>query len=373
MNIWNTVFLVLVLLLAAVGVFFVGQEMKIQADWRSAIANLEKKIPESEQKEKDLKTGSAPTKKTEEKSPTEMSLDELNAKLRLMVSERKKAWFGCQPVNVNAEGVALSAQQLGGDKPATPTDKLAPLILVEAKLMITEPKNDDGEVLQPDGFEGLTYLFDEGLEGGGSFLGRFMVKQVEKTQVGYQATLVSANELSESEVDQIKKSIRSTWAVYLVAPMDRHDGIFDHVTSDELEMLIPNKDSRRLFENPDRPLRDFDALLTAAFQRRVQLQVDIDSTNRDIASLNASLATSNQGQDSLRSDIELAKKQVAEMETQRKAVADKLDELDAMIDDIKEKTEYEQKRNEWFVSKIAEYQLKVAQMIEQKTEEAVAE
>ena len=374
MNIWNTVFLVVILLLAMVGAFFAGQELKIQNEWRRGIVSLEQKVPETEKRAEDLLAGSAPTKKTDEKAFDEMGLEELKAKLQMMVFERKKAWFGCQPGNVNAEGATLTPRQLGGDKDPTPADRLKPLVLVEAKLMITEPKNDNDEVISPDGLAGIVYLFDEGPERvGGSFLGRFTVKQVDKTQVGYQVTLISANELNENEVDLIKKSNRSTWAVYLAVPMDRHDGIFDRVVEDELEALIPNREIREEFKNPKRQLWDFDVLLTAAFQRRVQLQLDIDSANRQIASLNESLTTSNAEQDSLRQDIELAKKQVAEMEVQRKAVAEKLEELDATIGDIREKTEFEQKRNEWFVSKIAEYQLKVAELIEQRAEDAVAQ
>jgi len=378
MNIWNTVFLVLILLLAVVGVFFAGQEMKIQKEWRQGIAGLEKKIPETEKKAEDLLAGSAPTKKTDEKTFAEMGLEELKAKLQMMVFERKKAWFGCQPGNINAEGTALAAQPLGGDKPATAADKLRPVTLVEVKLVISEPKNDNGEVQPPDGLAGIVYLFDEGPKrdddegpkrSSGSFLGRFTVKSIDKTQVGYQVTLNAANELNENEVEQIKKSSKSTWAVYLAVPMDRHDGIFDRVTEEGLETLIP-KEVQKEFANPDRQLRDFDELLTAAFQRRVQLQLDIESANSQIAKLNQSLEISNKEQDSLRLDIELAKKQVAEMEVQRKAVADKLSELDATISDIKEKTEFEQKRNEWFVSKIAEYQLKVAEIIEKKADEA---
>ena len=390
MNIWNKVFLALIFLLAVVGVFFAGQEMKIQREWRKSIAVFEGtdkvkgKIAETEKKVEDLLAGSAPTKKIDEKTLSEMGLEELKAKLQMMVFERKKAWFGCQPGNVNATASEVPVLPLGGDKPETPKDKLRPIMLAEVKLTITEPKNDNGEVLPPDGLTGIVYLFEEGqaregepehIRVGGSFLGRFTVKSVEKNQV----TLLSANELNENEVEQIKKSTRSTWAVYLAVPTDRHDGIFDKMTPEELETLIPNKEIRKIFENPDRAdpdkqqLQDFDLLLTAAYQRRVLLQLDMDTSNRQIAKLNESLAISNKEQDSLRQDIALAKKQVAEMDVQRKAVAEKLEELDATINDMKEKTEFEQKRNEWYVSKIAEYQLKVAELIDRKAEKAAME
>jgi len=375
MNIWNTVFLVLILLLAVAGVFVAGREMKTQGESRQRIHTLkEKDIPQMEKDIQDLKAGTAPTKKTGEKEPKEMSPEELKAKLQLMISERKKAWFGCQPGNINPEGEALSPQQLGGDKPATPPDKFNPLMLVEVKLTITEPKNTAGEVLPPDGLEGIVYLFDEGQEGGsGSFLGRFMVKGVAKATDGYQVTLVSANQLIASEVDQIKKSVKSTWAVYLVVPMDRHDGIFDRLSSEELEALIPDKETRKLFESPDRQLRDFDLLLTAAYQRRVQLQIDIDTANRDIADLKRSNDTSLAEKASLIKDKELTTERKTAMERQRLTVEDQLNKLNTTINGIKDDIEFERQRNEWFISKIAEYQLKVAQLIEQKAEEAVAE
>ncbi len=369
MNIWNTVFLVLILLLAAVGVFFTGQEMKIQKEWRTSIANHEKKIVETEKKAEDLLAGSAPTKKTDEKTFAEMGLEELKAKLQILVFERNKAWFGCQPGNVNVEGEALSAQQLGGDKPPTAADKLKTLMLVEVKLTVTEPKNEKGDVIPPDGLSGVVYLFDEGQERvGGSFLGRFTVK----SKTGNQVTLISANELNDNEIEQIKKSVRSTWAVYLAVPTDRQEGIFDRLTSEELEALIPKKEIRKEFENKDRPLQDFDILLTAAFRQRVQLQLDIDSTNRYIVKLNESIAISNKEQASLRQDIETTKKQVAEMEVQRKAVESKLQELDATIGDIGEKIKAQQWLNQRYVEIIAECQMRVAEHIEKKAEEAAA-
>ncbi len=371
MNIWNIVFFVLILLLSVVGIFFAGQEMKIQNDWRKSIAAHEKKIVETEKKLVDVKEGTAPTKKTSEKSYAEMSLTEMTSKVQNLIFERKKAWFGCQPGNLNVEGQTLTAQQLGGDKPATPAEELKPVQLVEVKVMITEPKDDKGAVLPPEGLSGIVYLFDEGPERhGGSFLGRFTVKGIDKTQVGYQVTLIAANELLENEVQAIQKSLRSTWAMYSVVPVDRHEGVFDKLPADELEALVPQREIRKMFENPDRPLKDYDYLLSTEFQRRVELQLNIDLAKKRIEELNAALQKSNEEQEALRKDIDLEKKRVAAMEVQRKAVQDKVNETEATNKTMRDNIALEQQRNDWFVAKIAEYQLKATELIEQKAEAA---
>ena len=440
MNIWNTVFIVLILLLAVVGVFFASQEMAVRSAWNKHIIGLEGKnnpedanLPESPENKGKIRdteeklelqiTGTAPKKEIKDKKISEMSLEELKTRLRLMVAERNMAWFGCRPErNSYKEMPPVDPKEYLNDRSDLPNDvRPNPVKPVQVELYLPKKNNRDEEWRYPDAVEPLmgtvnnlkpqpvVYLFDEGFRGdGGSFLGRFKVEEDPKevvlgTAKDWKVTLVSIDNLSESEKRRIEESTSAAppnidairrryenegkaldpkeeerlkdnekWAIYLVPPTDRYHGVFD-MDPDELEQLIPNAETRKLVGDSDRLLLDFDTLLTAAFQRRLLLEIDIDSTKKDSDKLTNSLRVSSEAIVALQNDQKWLEEQCIAMENQRQIVADKLKELEAVIDDIKKKTGVAQEDNEGLVMAIARYQLQAAKIIEQRTEEAVAE
>lgn len=376
MNIWNIVFLVLIFVLSIAVLALTSFDMQIRKVGGESIASLEKSIKTEQENLRKVMEGSAPDKPTSEKRFDEMGLDEQKVRLLDLLYERKKAWFGCQPQagSFSAEGKALSPEQLGNENPATPGDQLKTIQLVEVRITITGPiveQNGNEEVIPPDDLKGLVYVFDEGQEGvGGSFLGRFMVSQApQKAQNGYQATLTVANELNEAEVQRIQRALRSTWAIYATVPMDRFQGLFDRITPEEAETWIPAAQRNKLM-NPDRPLKDFDVLLTLLYDRRVVLKQDIDLANRAIQSLNTDREAATKEDQALRNAIEFEKKRIEAMENQRKTLQTKVEQYATMIEDIKSKIDETQKQNEWYLTRIADYQLQVKELIEQKAEEA---
>lgn len=377
MNIWNKVFLVLIFLLALGVVFFAGQEYKVRSAGQQKIASLEKDQIKAEEEIEKILQGSAPDKPQAEKSFEEMGLEESRLKLFDLLYERKKAWFGCKPGNINPQGKVITPEQLGGNLPATPGDQLKPAHLLEAKVTITGPliEQDGNEVVMPpDDLTGIVYVFDEGQEGvNGSFLGVFTVSApAQKVNNAYQVTLHSANEMNEAEVQRIQKAGRSTWAIYATIPTDRFDGVFNRLSEEAIETLIPAA-VRKELTNSERPLKDFGELLTRRYQRRVELQQEIDSTKKDIAMLNTSLELVRAESEKLRENIEFEKKRIAAMGTQRQALEDMLKKYDDTIQQLRDDIDKTQKQNVWYEEKIAEYQLKVRNLIEQKAERAAIE
>lgn len=371
MNIWNKVFLVLIFLLAGAVVFFVSQEMKIRKEWGEAMHKLEKRIQDEVRKMTTAIEGTAPDKPVAEKSIDEMSYAEVVLQLRDFVYERgNNAWFACQPGTVTVDGKSLTPKQLGGESPATPGDRLKAIQLVEVKLSVTGPIVDrDGkeEVVPPTDLKGIVYLFVEGGEdSSGAFLGRFTVIQVQ----GLQVTLQAANALNEVEVQLIEKSRRGSWALYSTVPKDRYHGLLDRLSPDEIDRFFTPAQQKLLLE-PERTLKDFDELLTRLYQWRTVLQQDIDRSKRDIDRLDKSLEIAADQGKGLQTDIDFEKKRIRAMSDQVDGVRKKVDEYDALITDLKEKIDVTQQQNEWFVAKIAEYQLKVSRLIEQRAQEAV--
>jgi hypothetical protein len=372
MNIWNKVFLGLIFVLAVAVVFFTSQEMKIRGTGQKAVESIKKKTETAEQDIKKINEGTAPTKKLSEKTIEELGFHELRVKLLDLLYERKKAWFGCKPGNLNVSGKELTPEQLGGDNPATPGEKLKIIKLLEVSLTITSPvveKNGNEEVVPPDDLKGIVCVFDEGENGvGGSFLGMFIVNQIQKVQNGYQVTLQSAHELSETEIKEIQKAVRSTWAIYTTVPLDRYQNIFDRLTDEEKEMIPESL--RETLTNPERTPKDFDELLSLFYQRRIELKEAINSTKRRIEELNEALRIAKKEDQDLQNDKELEIKRIDMMKKQGETLQKNLEAYDGMIKRLREDIEKTQLKNEWYVAKIAEYQLKVKELIEQKTAQA---
>ncbi|MDR0704546.1 MAG: hypothetical protein LBF88_06105 [Planctomycetaceae bacterium] len=359
-------------MLAVTIVVFISQEMKIRGTGQKAVETIEKKMETTKQDIEKIYDGTAPTKKLSEKTVEELGRNELRVQLFDLLYERKKAWFGCKPGNLNVSGKVVTPEQLGGDNPATPGEKLKTIQLLEVSLTVTSPiveKNGNKEVIPPDDLKGIVYVFAEGEAGaGGSFLGTFVADQMQKVQSGYQVTLRSAHELSEAEIQHIQNAERFTWAVYTTVPLDRYQKIFDRLTDEEKE-TIPALLRERLTDSERIP-KDFDELLSLFYQRRVELKESINSANRRIEELKAAQKIADEEILDLRKDQDLENKRIEVMKIQCKTLQENIDAYDKMIKQLRNEIEKTQLRNEELVARIAEYQLQVKELIEQKTAQA---
>lgn len=375
MNIWNTVFLVLIFLLAAVVLFFTAQEYSKRSQAQQILIKFEEAIEKEKAKATAARDGSEPRKTMTEKSIDEMSLGELIDWVRLLRIERKKTWFGCN-IRVTPDAKRVTAPPLGDGNPAAPADQLKTIRLVEVNVIVTGPtvlREGNEEVIRPDDMQGAVYLFDEGKEGvGGAFLGRFTVvsPQPSRAQGGYVVTLHAVDELNEAEIQRLNRAARSTCAVYVSMPEDRYDFIFDNLSPEEAAELISDAKLRQRMLDPERPLVDYDEIYTRKYADRTRSELAIDLTKRQNAGLveDQRIATEEDAQ--LRKEIDLEKTRIAAMVAQAGVLQDKLDEYKATGEFLMEKIDEQRAENERMRAAIADIMQRVAEKISRQAEEA---
>jgi len=357
MNIWNKVFLG-VIFITAIAIFVLGAvNFHISNTGQKKIADLKKKIAESDDKFAKIVHGTAPDKHSLDKPVSALGIDELRGLLRGRYDERGRAWFGCMVAGM--EGNEIS--------PTNPQPGAQGLPLVTAQIIITSPfaPSETGaatDVVMPETLKGVVYVFEEkeGSEGAGPFLGRFHVDS-EPTATkfpdsdgneknGWRIKLITLDSISEREINQIFAASKSRWAIYLIPPVDRVTGIFDQLTEEEKKMIpeellkkfqprpMPEltdeeKDGvnsqvialwekyRQNMDDPESELgQDFSVVLDWLYQQRSHLNRDIKIAESDIKAYETSEEKNKAENQKMDADCVLEEKRVKAMDIQGGAV-----------------------------------------------------
>ncbi|MDR2762622.1 MAG: hypothetical protein LBB88_08490 [Planctomycetaceae bacterium] len=376
MKIWNTVFIVLIILLSIFTWIYGGKALLIRREWSTGIKKLQKQIDSNKDKLKSVLEGVDSGKPRESFHEfSEMSVGELINKLDVMAEDRGNAWFGCKPLSVDENNiVSVPPRQLGDDNPSTPDNELKPLQLITISVEIISPVDNENPdlVIPPEKLGGVFYVFDEGNNANaGAFLGRFTINEPPmKKEKNYAVTLKSATELKGDEINFIKSKMKSTWAIYSTMPRDRYDDIFDRIKKEDIDRIVPEEEMRKNLTKADRNLTDFDVVLTAGYLRNVKLNQRKELFLKNIADLKISIAQMSKETKDVQFAIELENKRIALMKDQINAVQKVLDGYNVVIERIKESIIKTQQQNDWYAAKIADYNLKSLQIIEQKAESA---
>jgi hypothetical protein len=237
MNIWNKVFLGVIIVTAIGVVVLASVERKIRSTGQQHTTSLKQRIEKADTDIARIVAGTAPQKNALEKSPSELSFEELRNTLRERYHERGRAWFNCMVADMSDRTLPPALSQ------------------VIVQIVITGPliSNEAGTetVVIPEYLSGVVYAFQEVGEGeSGTFLGRFNVdsepvpmpfRDNDGNQgTGYRVTLISADPVNEREIDQIFGAGESRWAIYLTPPVDRIVGFFDSLTEEE-KQIIPQE------------------------------------------------------------------------------------------------------------------------------------
>ncbi|MDR2170446.1 MAG: programmed cell death protein 10 [Planctomycetaceae bacterium] len=386
MKIWNTVFIVLIAILAIFTWIYGGKALMIRREWSKSVQKLQKQISESKIKLQNVVDGADPNKSFDPdilREFNEMSEGELANRLDNIVEERGNAWFNCKPSDLNIAGIPvsaqqLSAQQLGDDLPVTPEGELKPVNLITVLIQINSPVDSDNPevVIPPNKLGGVFYIFDEGNDSNsnGAFLGRFTIsKPPEITGKNYTIELKSATEMSDYEIELIKRGMQSTWAIYSTMPRDCFDGVFDRIKKEDLEKLVP-QDLRTVLTNPERKnpekLVDFNAVLTAEYLKRIKLNNSKKLLEKNIADVKNSIQKMNKETNDIKSAIELEQARIKLMKDQTTAVQKVLDGYNKIIKNIQDAIAKTQKQNNWYAAQIANIHLKSLELIEKQAEAA---
>ncbi|MDR1290165.1 MAG: hypothetical protein LBK06_03090 [Planctomycetaceae bacterium] len=377
MKVINTIFVVLIILLAIFTWIYGSKALTIRREWNTSIQKLQKRIEENKIKLQTVFDGSDPNKAHDQfREFGEMRLGELINRLDVMVEERGNAWFGCTPRELKVRGAQKNPNQLGDNYPQTQDDKLQPLYLAEISIEISNPVDNSGganAVFPQDELGGTFYIIDEGKDGNGTFLGRFTIapNSVSRDANKTQLILHSATDLSDAEVELIKNGMDSFWTIYSLMPRDRFEDVFDRIKKDDLDRIVPSKTMADNLTKSDRDLVDFDVVLTSEYLKYIKLNNRKKLHIKNIADLKITLEQMKKEGADVSFACDLENKRIKLMQDQFNAVKKVLDGYNSVIEHLQNSIAKTQKENEWYASKIAEMQLESLQIIEKHAEAAV--
>ncbi|MDR1477475.1 MAG: hypothetical protein LBJ00_00870 [Planctomycetaceae bacterium] len=376
MRITNTIFVVLIILLAVFTWIYGSKALTIRREWSTSVQKLQKRIEENKAKLQVVLDGSDPNKAHDLfREFGEMRFGELVNRLDVMVEERGNAWFGCIPHEMKVSEAQKTAEQLGEDYPPTQEEKLQPLHLVDISVEITNPVDKDGKSIpiSQNDVDGVFYVIDEGKDGSGSiYLGRFSIppnsitRDANKTQM----VLHSVTDLNNDEIDLLKNGLNSTWAIYSMIPRDRYEDVFDRIKKDDLDKIVPLKTMASDLTKSDRDLIDFDVVLTAGYLEYIKLNNRKKLHDQNIAELKITIDRMKKEEGDISFACDLESKRIKLMQDQSNAVEKVLNGYNTIIDHLRDSITKTQKQNEWYASKIAEYNLQSLQIIEKHAETA---
>jgi len=394
MNTWNKVFLGVIIVTAIGVVVLASVERKIRSTGQRHLASMNQRIEKTDTDIARIVAGTAPQKSTLDKSLPEWSFDELRNALRERYHERGRAWFHCIIADMNSRVLP----------PALPQAIVQ--VIITGPLVPNETGTET-EVVIPEHLRGVVYAFKEVAEGEvGSFLGRFNVdtepvpmpfRDNEGNQkTGYRVTLISADPANDKEMDQMFEAGEFRWAIYLTPPVDRIAGFFDSLTEEEKQMipqalrdrfqsrsmpalteeekegvasnvLVNWENIRAEMDDPEaEAAEDFALMLDWLYLRRSTALRDIENTESDIATFKTAEEKTKAENEKLRADGDLEEKRVEAMNVQRDAVNAQLEQYHAEIDKSMLQAEKLQTLNEAYVVKIAEYQTKAVEIMEER-------
>lgn len=376
MNIWNKVFIVLIVLFGIVAVAWTVKELNVQAKWREAIKKKTDELAKTQENIEKLLLSSKLTDGLAGRPAGELIPSDLEIKLNLLLKDRDRAWFGCRPVSVTA-----------GKKPINPTlPDLAGANASPLKMTTVEIQS-----AQPLDAKGIIYLFDEGSVGTQGdaastparpsvFLGRFSIDGAPKDNGGgaYVSSLTSIDLLTDKENDQLKASQSSTWAVYVAMPTDRIAELYDPKAADDasqpllfaqldqatLDVFPP--DVRAMLVNAERKPVGFEYLVAAAYQQRVILNQTIDTLKRNIKDLDEAQKKLDEELTKSGADQTLEKERIDAMQKQYASVKGLYDDVTALAQGLADDLAKAQQDNENYVKEIRDAQTKAKDAVENR-------
>ncbi|MDR3109554.1 MAG: hypothetical protein LBU65_07705 [Planctomycetaceae bacterium] len=369
MSVWNKVLFGLIILVLIGDVYFAALELNLRRHYRSQIKENGEKLDKTKANIEKLQRGAKPEALLHEKSTAELGMDELRVKLAAMLDSRQRAWFGCQLTDVKPDGFLVKPTiEEGGDQ--------RDIAYATVTVISDEDKMDTA---------GTVYLFSEGNEQiQPAFLGVFNAADSQVSGNGTKTLLAASIPMNDDEIKKLEscQTEKIPVAVYTTMPFDKQFDFFntadpekqrilyDNLSQEQYDAAIPEA-KREVFKKEDRERQSFNVIMQNYYKVREDLQNDIAVLNSGIAKLEKSIELSEGDKKSLEAEMAMEKKRIEAMKEQRDAVKKISEAMDAQIEGLKEKIENTQQNNEWYVSRIAEYQLKVTKLIEDKEPPAI--
>lgn len=329
MNIWNKVFVGLIIVVSLMFFYFSAQILKTHEYWRSSAKKHEKKVEKLEDKVVELRYGV----KDDETQPGLMKMQ--SAVYKALIG-RGRVWYNCMPQVTSKE---------------------------KGEVRVTTDFPD------PHGITTKTILavFDENdIKDGGRYIGRFIVKQVdEKKLVG----LVPSRSFRPEALKRLAAS-SGPWTLCEIMPADDHE-IFAEMTPEQLEEILPKasleeyaKDGKDGFE---RKLRDYRFLFDTFDRQRAMLSEAYNMAVANKGLMGAAVADAKTQIQFRQAEITALRKGLAEMTRQRDIVLAHQKSLEAEITNRTKSIDALTKRNRELAAQIARDQLEAVRRVDMHT------
>jgi len=329
MNIWNKVFVGLIIFVSLFFFYFAARVLKTHEYWRSSAKKHEKKIAQLEDEAETLRYGVKGDK-------TQPGLLQKQSEVHKVLIGRGRVWYNCTPQQlVNPQ---IGEVRVGTDfpNPHGITDKTILAVFDEQK-----PKD------------------------GGRYIGQFIVKAVDDKQVG----LVPCKKLNPAALKRLAQS-KGPWTLCEIMPADNHE-VFAEMSPQQLEQILPKatldeylKDGKDGYR---RKLRDYQYLFDT-FDRQLSMLVDL----RNMAAANkqrmeSAVAGAKKQVQLRQAEIAALGKELAEMRRQRDIVAAHQKSLETEVAARAQRVKTLLKNNRAIAAEIAKDQLEAIRRIDIRT------
>ncbi|MEA1950553.1 MAG: hypothetical protein U9N87_04165 [Planctomycetota bacterium] len=330
MNIWNKVFVGLIIVVSLVFFYFSVQVLRTHEHWRSSAKAHDKKIVQLDDEIEEIRYGV----KDDADQP---GLLKMQSAVYKSLIGRGRVWYNCKPQMADPK---IGAVRVTTDFP------------------------------DPHGITDKTVLavFDENKpNAGGRYIGRFVVKQVDETKklVG----LVPSRPLRPAALKRLAAS-RGPWTLCETVPSDNHE-IFAGMTPEGLEQILPKvtldeyvKDGKDDFE---RKLRDYRFLFDTFARQRAIMTEAYNSAAANKGLMDEAVADAKVQVQFRQAEITALGKELAEMTRQRDIVLAHQKSLEAEIADRTKAIEELTKSNRELAAQIAKDQLEAVRRVDTRT------
>ena len=332
MNIWNKVFVGLIIVVSLVFFYFSAQVLKTHEYWRSSAKTHEGKIEKLEDEVVALRYGV----KGDETQPGLMKRK--SAVYKALIG-RGRVWDNCKPQMVDA---AVGAVRVTTDLPDPHgiTDKTI-LAVFDAK--------------------------ENPFKAGGRYIGQFVVQQVDEKNK--QVGMVPSRTFTPEALKRLAAS-RGPWTLCEIMPTDDHD-VFAGLTPEQIEQIIP-KDSIDEYvkdgkDNFERQLRDYQFLFDTYDRQRSMLTEARNTAAANKGLMDAAVADAKVQVQFRQAEITALRKELAEMSRERDIVLAHQKSLEDAVAQRAKKIADLMEANRKLAAQIAKDQLEAVRKVDVRT------
>lgn len=369
MNIWNKIFIGLILVTSLVFWYLGMRALGTHRAWRDAVAELEQKVEDAQEQHHRLIYG-------DESQP---GIRQLAVEIYKWESKRGRLWYGARPLQV---------QDVQGEQ-GVPTAQVS--VAVD-----TLDLGGQADVQQLP-VDSIVYVFDErDIRQGGRYLGEFRVTNVSEAQADQpkQLVLEATTVLSPRQRQYLDESVQavqqgnSAWTICDIMPFDNHLA-FAGLAPEVIRELLPAASDETIQAyirdgepiNPDQPeseqferqLCDYTVLFRIYSLRRVELIDRVAAMQKNVELLTACLEDAEREEGArdqeiaqFQADLDEANHELAATQAHLKAVEDTLQRVtearDALVQSNLEKA-----------NQIAAAQAKAAELIDARVRAMAAQ